>query len=475
MKKPQLDYLIVVSLSMGSGKKEPHWRWLIKIEQEELGMVLRCGACFFFLLFGYFLLRPLREAMGVQRSMDELRGLFIITCVVSLLVTIAFGSIVSKLDRKRFISFAYRFVMLCLVGFMISRAFFGDEVKLYSGYVFYVWLSVVNLFMVSVFWGFMADIWTLGSGKRVYAAIGVGGTLGALLGSNFVWWLADTVGPIWQMGIAIVMFELAVQTVYLIDKRSRKHSQQVNESVSIAEPIGGSLMDGAKAVCRSPYMLGIGLYIVLLAVSNTLLYFTQAQLVVDASDELVARVSIFAQLDMWTQLATLMVQLFVTSHLIKRVGIGVSLSLLPIITVAGFVVLAYVSSRPGIEGWQIFATFAVFNAIHRATRYAVIRPARETLFSVLSTEDKYKAKPIVDVFLYRGGDVAGTGVEKLVASTVAGFAGMIFLVAPLAVFWGGLAIGLAIVQQRKAKTESEEHAFLVQQQTQGQSISTTLE
>ncbi|MDF1809276.1 MAG: Npt1/Npt2 family nucleotide transporter [Phycisphaerales bacterium] len=452
---------------MGFGKKSSHWSRVMPIEREELGMVLRCGACFFFLLFGYFLLRPMREAMGVQRGMNELRWLFIITCAVSLLVTLAFSSMVSKLDRRKFISFAYRIVMLCLIAFMISRAFFGDDVKRYSGYVFYIWLSVVNLFMVSVFWGFMADIWTLGSGKRVYAAIGVGGTLGALLGSNFVWWLASEIGPVWQMGLAIVMFELAVQTVLMIDRKSRKSTRSTSDTERAVEPMGGSYIDGAKAVCGSPYLLGIGLYIVLLAVSNTLLYFTQAKLVIDASDELSQRIAIFAQLDMWTQLSTLMVQLFVTSHLIKRVGVGVSLALLPIITVSGFAVLAYVSSRPGIEGWQIFATFAVFNSIHRATRYAIIRPARETLFSVLSTEDKYKAKPIVDVFLYRGGDVAGTVAEKIVASTVGGIVGMVFLVAPLAILWGGLAVALAMVQQRKANKTQDDHDRLNQKLAQG--------
>lgn len=437
-------------------------RRVLPVRHDEMTRVALSGACFFFLLFGYFLLRPIREAMGVQRSMDDLRWLFVVTCFVSLFVTLGFGGVVSRMDRRRFISLAYRGVMVCLAVFIAARQVLTDDLLVYSGYAFYVGLSVVNLFMVSVFWGFMADVWSLSQGKRLFAAIGIGGTLGAILGSNFVWWLADQVGPWVQIGIAIVAFELAVRCVGLIDRRDRKPVQVRVIDVTTGEHrderpgvIGGSWTDGVRTMVRSPYMLGIGLYITFLAISNTLIYFTQARLVVDASDELSGRMALFAQLDMWTQLATLLVQLFVTAHLIKRLGIGVALALLPIVTVAGFALLAWVSNIEGVQGWQIFAVFAVFNALHRATRYAVVRPARETLFSVVSDEEKYKAKPIVDVFLYRGGDVAGAGVERAIAGAGWGLMGMAMVAAPLAVLWGGLAFMLAMAQHRRADEKHE--------------------
>ncbi len=436
---------------------------VLPVRAEEWGGVGLSAACFFFLLFGYFLLRPIREAMGVQRSMGDLRWLFITTCFVSLVVTLAFGGVVSRMDRRRFISLAYRAVMVCLLGFIVARQVLSDELLVYSGYVYYVGLSVVNLFMTSVFWGFMADVWSLSQGKRLFAAIGIGGTIGALLGSNFVWWLAEHI-PTWlQIGIAIVAFELAVQCVGLIDRgTSPKPLRTVSidastgeHRVEIPDAIGGKWIDGMRAMVRSPYLLGIGLYITLLAVSNTLIYFTQARLVVDASDELSGRIALFAQLDVWTQLATLLVQVFVTAHLIRRLGIGVALALLPVVTLVGFGALAWVSRIEGIEGWQVFAVFASFNAIHRATRYAVVRPARETLFSVVPSGEKYKAKPIVDVFLYRGGDVAGAGVEQGVAALAWGLMGMAMVAAPLAVLWGGLAFALAMSQQKRAERQDE--------------------
>jgi len=451
----------------------------ISIGRDESGMVLRCGFCFFFVLFGYFLLRPLREAMGVERSMGDLRWLFVITTAISLVVVLGFGGLVSRLDRRRLIPIAFRAVMACLVVFiLLLEVGLGERAQLIAGYVFYVWLSVINLFMMSIFWAFMADIWTLGQGKRVYASIGVGGTLGALLGSNFVWWLADEIGPAIQMGIAVVMFELAAVMVRridrLVDQRSRTQEQRTEHSELAVTPVGGSWADGVGALIRSPYLLGVGLYIVFLAVSNTLIYFTQANLVVDATDELSGRIALFAQLDMWTQLATLMVQLFVTAQLIKRLGIGIALMLLPLVTVVGFVSLAWVSNRPGIESWQVFAVFAAFNAIHRATRYAVIRPARETLFSVVDTTQKYKAKPIVDVFLYRGGDVAGAGVESAIAAAGIGLMGMVMVMMPLAVLWGGLSIALAVGQHRRA-SGGQGHYSETQTHTTGRCTPTAVE
>ena len=430
--------------------------------KSDVPTLMSSGLLFFLLLYGYFLLRPLREAMGVQRSMSDLRSLFIITSIVSLAVTLAFGSLVARTNPRRFIAIGYRIVIACLLIFVISIKALPHDYKLYSGYVFYVWLSVVNLFMVSVFWGFMADTWTLSDAKRLYPIIGVGGTLGALLGSFTAWNTADFIGPIWQMLGACVCFELAVQVMRRV-KPTTHHSQE-HEHHQQTDPIGGSWHEGAKTILRSPYLLGIGLYITFIAISSTLIYFTQANIVTDAEEELTQRIALFAQLDMWTQLATLLVQLFVTAQLIKRLGIAVALAVLPFVTVLGFSILAWMAKQANIEAWQIFAVFAAFNAIHRASRYAIIRPARETLFSVVSRQEKYKSKPIIDVFLYRGGDVAGAGIESILAATVVGLSGMALAAAPLAVFWTGLSIMLARTQNRKSTPGHHENAHSSQAQ-----------
>ncbi|MCA9303196.1 MAG: hypothetical protein KC996_03645 [Phycisphaerales bacterium] len=415
-------------------------------------LVVLCGVYFFCLLSGYFLLRPIREGMGVQRGMADLRWLFLVTCGVSLVVTVAFGGVVSRLDRRRFLAIAQRVVVVCVLAFAFVRWRAGGEPGVWVGYVFYVWLSVVNLFLMSLFWGFMADIWSLAHAKRLFPVIGVGGTLGAIFGATLAWTMAERIGVVWQLVFAAGMFEISSWVMAVIDRRSDSGAARVDNRRA---PVGGRFRDGLIAVFGSPYLLGIGAYIALMAVSSTLVYFTGANIVVDAEEELESRIGLFAQLDLWTQVATLLVQLFVTGQIIKRLGVGVALCAMPIVTVAGFAVLAWVSGMGGVEGWQIFAVFAVFNAVHRATRYAVIRPARETLFSVVSTGEKYKAKPIVDVFLYRGGDVAGTGVERLIAGAGIGLMGMVFAAVPLAVLWGGLGIALAWMQRRKAPAVGE--------------------
>lgn len=417
----------------------------------DIKKIICSGGVFFMLLYGYFLLRPLREAMGVERSMSDLRSLFIITCIVSLIVTLAFGSLVSRANPRRFMTIGYRIVIACLLIFVLSLVALPENAKLYSGYVFYVWLSVVNLFMVSVFWGFMADTWSLADAKRLYPTIGVGGTLGALLGSMTAWQTADQIGPIIQMLGACICFECAIQ----IMRRMKPSTHSIDQPAQQTEPIGGSWYQGAKTLLRSPYLLGIGLYITLIAISSTLIYFTQANIVTKAEEELESRIALFAQLDMWTQLATLLVQLFITAQLIKRLGIGITLCILPMVTLIGFIALAWISNQPEIEPWQVFGVFAAFNAIHRASRYAIIRPARETLFSVVTRQEKYKAKPIIDVFLYRGGDVAGAGIENALAAATIGLWGMVMVTAPLAALWSGLAITLAVMQSRMQHKQSE--------------------
>lgn len=408
---------------------------------------------FFLVLFGYALLRPVREAMGVQRSMNDLRSLFYATCVVSLVVAVGFGGLVARLDRARFIGVGHVLVTACLGVFIAARWVVDDAQRVWVGYAFYVWLSVVNLFLTSVFWAFMADIWRLEQGKRVFPVIAVGGTLGALLGSSFVWWLAERIGVDWQMGLAAGCFVLTLPLVRMLDLGDRAgRALDAGTGARVdGGRIGGDWWSGLVLLARSPYLLGAGLYVVCMTISSTLLYFTRSELVANASEELGRRVAMFAQLDAWTQGATLFVQLFVTGRLMRHLGVGVTLAVLPLVTVAGFAVLAWVERLPGVEGWQVFGAVTAFSAVHSATRFAVARPSRETLFSVVDDEEKYKAKPVIDLFLYRGGDVLGAWATGLVV----GLWGMLMLALPLAALWGGLCAGLAAAQLRRAGAKIE--------------------
>ena len=444
---------------------------ILNMKKEEQPLAVLSAVYFFCILCGYFFLRPVRDAMGVARGMDELRWLFVWTALVSLVVVLAFGGVVSRTNRRRFIPIGYLFVIGCLIvfsGMLIADGAAGGgligtdtetPVARYVGYVFYVWLSTINLFVNSVFWAFMVDIFDVRQGKRMFAFIGIGGTLGAIAGgwaTNVISGMTDSVYlPAGLMLIGAAFFGLAIVVMLSLDRLvfGSQRSQLTADGVAIEGRqragdrdvageggIGGAFWEGAQAVVRSPYLLGIGAYIALMAISNTLIYFTQANIILDDRDTFSELVAGFAQLDVFAQVATLFVQIFVTTQVIKRIGVGWTLVILPVVTMLGFAVLS---------AWATFGVMAVFQAVHRATRYAISRPARETLFSVVSPSEKYKAKPFVDVFLYRGGDLAGAGVDSMFAAMGLTLAAVAAATVPVAGVWAVLCVALGRAQQAK--------------------------
>ncbi len=443
---------------------------LLNFKKGELPLAVLSAVFFFCVLCGYFFLRPVREAMGVSRGMDDLRWLFVGTSFTSLLIVLLFGEVVSKLDRRRFIPIGYLFVIGCLfifAGLLIADALSGGgligtdagtTLALVVGYTFYVWLSVINLFVNSLFWAFMVDLFTVDQGKRMFAFIGIGGTVGALAGgwaTNVISGFTSSVFlPPGLMMIGAGFFGLAILVMLTLDRMAvqSEHSRLTATSTVTAtgqserEAIGGNFWDGMTAIAASPYLLGIAAYIVMMAISNTLVYFTQAGVILENTDTFSQRVGSFAQFDILTQLATLLTQIFVTTRLIKRIGVGLTLTIMPLVTVAGFAVLAV---------WPLYGIMAIFAALHRAARYAISRPARETLFSVVPPAEKYKAKPLIDVFLYRGGDVAGAAFEGGLRAAGLSIAGLAAATVPLAAVWAVLCIALGRTQQRLDQEDRE--------------------
>jgi AAA family ATP:ADP antiporter len=434
---------------------------VLNFKPGELPLGALAALFYFCVLCGYYFLRPVRDAMGVSGGMDQLRWLFITTSITSLIIVLIFGGVVSNMDRRRFIPVGYLFVIVCLVAFagllMADLSAGGGligsdaqtELARGVGYTFYVWLSVINLFVNSLFWAFMVDVFNVDQGKRMFAFIGIGGTIGAFIGG----WSTNVISgmtesgylPVGLMLTGAALFGVAIALMLILDRlavdseHSRLTAHSAAPGAAPGERIGGSFWDGATAVATSPYLLGIGGFIVLMAISNTMIYFTQANIILDNTDTFSQRVGGFAQFDALASFATLITQVFITTRIIKRLGVGWTLALLPLVTVAGFAVLAI---------WPVYGVMALFQAIHRATRYAISRPARETLFSVVPPAEKYKAKPLVDVFLYRGGDVAGAGIQGAL-STLGSLAWVAAATVPLAAVWGALSIALGHAQQRR--------------------------
>ena len=438
----------------------------LNFRRGELPLGVLAAMFYFCVLCGYFFLRPVREAMGVAGGMDQLRWLFVMTSIASLILVLLFGGVVSRLDRRKFIPIGYLFVIVCLVGFasllVIDAGAGGGIIGTDAetglargvGYTFYAWLSAINLFVNSLFWAFMVDIFNVDQGKRMFAFIGIGGTIGALIGgwaTNVISGSTDSIYlPVGLMLIGAGFFAGAILIMLTLDRMAvgseySRLGERGTATAARGERIGGSFFDGATAVVQSPYLLGIAVFIVFLAISNTLIYFTQANVIIESTDTFSQRVGAFAQFDALAQGATLITQIFITTRLIKKLGVGWTLAILPLVTVAGFAVLAI---------WPLYGVMALFQALHRATRYAISRPARETLFSVVPPSEKYKAKPLIDVFLYRGGDVAGAGIQGALSAL-----GTITLMAaatvPFAVVWCTLSIALGRAQQRLDPAEQD--------------------
>ncbi|MYE71194.1 MAG: hypothetical protein F4237_14230 [Gemmatimonadetes bacterium] len=458
---------------------------LLNMKRGEFPLACMSALFFFLVLCGYFFLRPVREAMGVARGMDELRWLFVVTSVASLAAVLIFGGVVARMNRRRFIPIAYLFVIACLIGFAAlliadvrtGGGLIGTDAQtglsLGVGRTFFVWLTVINLFATSVFWAFMVDIFDVHQGKRLFAFIGIGGTLGAIVGgvaANVISELTDT--PYLPAGLMLMgagCFALAIAVMLTLDRMAVRSEVSslgaAGPSAADGTPaggetgssgaagtedgaltgggrIGGTFWDEAAAVVKSPYLLGVGLWVVFMAVANTMVYFTQANIILTDSDTFSQLVANFALFDWVAQGFTLITQIFVTTHLIRKIGVGWTLAILPIVTLAGFAVLA---------AWPIYGVMLIFSALHRATRYAISRPSRETLFSVVTPSEKYKAKPVVDVFLYRFGDAAGAGIDSLFAVLGLTLAWVAGSTAPLAAMWIVLSIGMGRAQTRRIR------------------------
>lgn len=416
---------------------------LFNIRREEWWPVLLSALFFFSILTALMLLRPAREALGMQRGIEAVRWLFIGTALVTLVANPVFGLLVSRYRRLQFITATYAFFAVSLLGFYLVMVLAPTAIGVRSGQVFYVWFSVFNLFLTMVFWALMADRYTLEQSKRCFALISVGGTLGAIFGPWLAMMLAKPLGTPALLLLAIGFLVIAVAAAWGVARSQAGTASTGAEAAPEDRSIlGGSAWEGLKAVFRSRYLLGMAGYILILTIMTTFLYFTRLQMVAELGDDLDLRTTIFARLDLITQIVTLVLQALIAGRLMQRVGVHITLALLPITVALGFIGLAMVAS---------LAALIVFEAAFRAIQRALTRPARETLYTVVGREDKYKSKAFIDTFVYRSGDVAGAQVEGLLGRLGLGLASLASIAVPLALVWAVLGLWLGRTQQRMDK------------------------
>jgi AAA family ATP:ADP antiporter len=350
---------------------------------------------FFCLLAAYYVLRPLRDEMGVAGGVRNLQWLFTATFLTMLAAVPLYGALVARLPRRRLIPAVYHFFAANIAIFWLLLTF--DVERLTVSRVFFVWISVFNLFAVSVFWSFMADLFSSEQGKRLFAYIAAGGSAGALAGPALTVWLAVPLGPANLLILAALLLEMAVLCVRRLEHAAPAVENKIPDKEGSAA-LGGGWFDGILLLLKSPYLAGIALWVTLLSVAATFLYFQQANIIAAASDDPAVRTRMFAGVDFAVGLLTIMVQFFATGKLIARFGVGAALAFLPLVFAAGFAVLAAAPVLVVVIGFQ---------ALQRTANFAISNPAREVLFTVLAREEKYKAKNVIDIVVVRGADAAG--------------------------------------------------------------------
>jgi AAA family ATP:ADP antiporter len=410
----------------------------VDIRAGEAAAALLSFFYFFALLASYYVLRPLRDEMGVAGGVDNLPWLFTGTFVAMLAAVPVFGAVVARFPRRRFVPWVYRFFAVNILLFFLLLSADDDGVRLWTARAFFIWVSIFNLFVVSVFWSFMADLFSNTQGRRLFGFIAAGGSAGALLGPTLTATLAVPLGPVNLLLIAALLLEAAVQCIRALLRRMPERA----DGPATAAPIGGSVWAGLIELARSPYLLGIGLYIVLYTMSSTFLYFQQAEIIAGASDDPGVRTRIFSVIDLIVNLLTLGVQIGLTGRLMRRFGVAPLLAFLPALTAIGFAVLAVAPS---------VAAVIAFQALRRAGNFAISRPARELLFTVVTPEQKYKAKNAIDTLVYRGGDAVSGWLYALLQGLGMGLSGIAAATVPVAALWWLLAIRLGRAQDRRAQ------------------------
>jgi AAA family ATP:ADP antiporter len=370
---------------------------IVDVRPREVPALLWSWAYIFTVLSSYYVMRPIRDQMGVAGGVKNLQWLFLGTLLCMLLLNVPFGALVKTLPRSRFIPITYRFFAASILLFALAFHTADETSMVWLGRAFFIWISVYNLFVVSVFWALIVDTFSSADGKRVFGFIAAGATIGAITGSAVTATLARHIPLSVLLIVAAVLLEVAVVCVKKLSRLSHALNARPGER-NPEVPIGGHVLAGITHVFRSAYLANIVLFMLLFSVTATFIYFQQADIVSRSFSDRGAQTAFFARIDLLVNITTLVVQLFLTARIMRLTGVGITLAMLPLITVIGFGTLALLPS---------ILALLVVQVVRRSSDYAIARPAREVLYTVVPREDRYKTKNFIDTVVYRTGDQLG--------------------------------------------------------------------
>jgi len=430
---------------------------VVDVRRDEVRVMLMSAAFFFFVLCAYFILRPIRDEVAVSTGVTKLPWLFAGTLTGTLICNPLFSALVVRLPARRFIPITYHTMAACLLVFYALMRFVtlrgaGD---VWIGRAFYVWTSVIALFVTSVFWCFMADVFRSEQAKRLFGFIGVGGTLGALTGAQVTALLVRSIGTSNLLLVSAVLFELGVFIVRMFPPNAstpgeRQASTTPLRAVGARDDveravIGGSTWAGVSNMMRSPYLFGIAVFLILYTVGSTILYFQQSDIVGRYYPNREVRTQLLANIESAVQILTLVTQTFFTGRIIRWIGLGATLALMPALSAIGFAALGMA---------PVLATVVGFTVLRRGSNFALTNPAMEALFTVVSREDKYKTKSFIETFVYRGGDQLAAWTYAGLSAIGLGLTGISYAAVPMCAVWLALGVWLGRRQAQLAGSQS---------------------
>ncbi len=422
---------------------------IIDIKRDEWIAFAWAFAYFFFLLCSYYVLRPVREEMGIQGGLKNLPWLWTATFVGMLAITPLFGWISSRWPRRIFLPIVYLFFITNILFFYVAlqSSAFDKSVVAKS---FYVWISVFNYFVVSVFWSFMTDVFNSDRAKRLFGGIAAGGSLGAMAGPAITALLVKQVGVPNLLLISATLLGVSMLCIVGLGHWAR-HRAGMSDAERVAEAaqeqaLGGGVLDGIKHVFQSPYLFAIACYIFLGQALGTYFYLEQLRLVAETIPTAAERTQLFAQIDLAVNAITLFLQLFVTSALVRRAGLLFCLAILPALAAISLGVTAALPT---------LTVIVVCTVMRRSMEYGISKPSREILFTGVSREDRYKTKSVIDTVVSRGGDAVSNWVHAGVRSLGFLTGGMALMAIPFALLMMGLGMYLGRTQQQRETLAGE--------------------
>ena len=407
-------------------------------DDEELRGLLIATAYGFFIMFSYYILRAVRDEIS-SADRGNLQILWTAVFFVMMLAVPAYSWLASKFSRGVFVPLANRFFIACLLTFWLCLMFLPLEARPWIDRVFYVWTSVFALFVVTVFWGFMSDCFDNNQGKRLFSFVAVGSSIGGMVGSAVTAGLAETLPAFSLLVLACVPLEFASWCARALHRRFQTGSVVVEGEAD--RVIKGTAWSGMQAVFASRYLMGIAAFIALMTFISTMLYFQQADLIAEAFENRAERVSFYAKIDLLVNFLTIIFQVYLTARIIKWLGVGLTLAIVPAVMAMGFVLLGL---------YPTLAVLVVVQVIYRAGRYGLTKPAREILWTVLGREEKYKSKPFLDAAVYRGGDLVSGWIYTGLATLGLSIGAIALTTAPVAGIWTLLALRLGSRQEELA-------------------------